>query len=88
MSERKRRAVTSVPAVRGPRHGLMALKNVVNLRGFHAVDRRTAGARHILKWRRELVRDLGGNAAISAAQGGLIEIAVRTRLLLDHCATR
>jgi hypothetical protein len=47
-------------------------------------DRRTLAARHLLDWRRDLVDDLGGDTAISAAQRALVDVAIRTRLYLDH----
>jgi hypothetical protein len=49
-----------------------------------AIDRRTTAARALLDWRRELLDDLGGEHVISAARLALVEIAVRTRLYLDH----
>jgi hypothetical protein len=67
------------------RHGLSALMVRVKLRGFRAIDSRTAGARAALDFRRELLDDLGGEAAVSAAQLALVEVAVRTRLYVDHC---
>jgi hypothetical protein len=66
------------------RHGLHALKARVMVRGLSAIDQRTAAAQHLLSWRRELLEDLGGEAAVSAAQRALVAIAVRTRLYLDH----
>jgi hypothetical protein len=76
--------VPAIPNVRGSRHGLDALKSKVALRGLGRIDKRTAGARDILKWRRELVAEHGGPAAVTASMRGVIEIAVRTRLLIDH----
>jgi hypothetical protein len=67
-----------------PRTGLRALKAAVKVRGLAAIDRRTHAARALIAWRSELVADLGGEAAITSAQRGLIEIAARTRLFLDH----
>jgi hypothetical protein len=67
------------------RHGLSALKARVMVRGLSAIDRRTAAAQHLLGWRRELLEDLGGEAAVSAAQLALVEAATRTRLYVDHC---
>jgi len=67
------------------RHGLNALMVRVKLRGFKAIDRRMVAARRALAWRRELLEDLGGEAAVSAAQLALVEVATRTRLYLDHC---
>lgn len=66
------------------RHGLNALMVRVKIRGLAAIDRRTAPARALLAWRRELLADMGGEAAVSAAQLALVDVAVRTRLYLDH----
>ena len=65
------------------RHGLNALKARVKLRGLQAIDMRTSAAQALLAWRKAIVADLGGEAAISANQQALIELAVRTRLYLD-----
>jgi len=56
----------------------------VNLRGFRAIDRRTAGAREALAFRRELVTALGGEADLSPQRRRLIDMAARAALLLDH----
>jgi hypothetical protein len=66
------------------RHGLHALKARVMVRGLQAIDGRTAAAQHLIAFRRELLDDLGGAGAVSAAQAALVEVAVRTRLYLDH----
>jgi hypothetical protein len=52
--------------------------------GLAAIDRRTPAARALLDWRQELVQDLGGEGAITAAQRALVELVVPTRLYLDH----
>jgi hypothetical protein len=65
------------------RHGLNALKARVKVRGLTAIDQRTAAAQALLAWRRELLEDLGGEAAVSAQQMALVEAAVRTRLYVD-----
>jgi hypothetical protein len=76
---------TSVPTARGnrggrpPSHGLNTLKRIAD----RALDKRTRVSRELEAWRRELVADLGGDAALSAAQRELVAIAARTRLLLD-----
>jgi len=54
------------------------------VRGLQALDRRTAAARDLVEWRSELLADLGGQGAISAQQMALVEMAVRTRLFIDH----
>jgi len=66
------------------RHGLNASMARVKLRGFRAIDRRMVAARQALGWRRELLEDLGGETAVSAAQLALVEVATRTRLFIDH----
>jgi hypothetical protein len=66
------------------RHGLNALMARVSLKGLRAIDRRTAPARAVLDFRRELLEDLGGEPAVSAAQLALVDVAARTRLYLDH----
>jgi hypothetical protein len=56
----------------------------VKLSGLHLIDRRTAAARSLIAWRKELIADLGGETALSAQQRALIDAVVRTRLFLDH----
>ena len=65
------------------RHGHNALKARVKVRGLTAIDKRTAAAQALLKWRCELIADLGGEDAISAQQRALVELAARTRLYVD-----
>ena len=72
------------PARTRSRHGLNALKAQVKVRGLQTIDRRTVAARGLLEWRSELLADLGGQASISAQQMALVELAVRTRLYIDH----
>jgi hypothetical protein len=68
---------------RRSRHGLHTLKARVAVRGLQALDTRSAGARALLAWRRELLEDLGGETNVSAQQMALVEAAVRTRLYVD-----
>ncbi len=65
------------------RHGLNALKARVKVRGLQAIDRRTAAARALLSWRRDLLQDLGGEEAVSAQQRSLAELVARTKLYVD-----
>jgi hypothetical protein len=67
-----------------PRTGLNALKARVNVRGLAAIDRRTHAACTLLDWHEDLLRDLGGEPAVTAAQRALVEDAARTKLILDH----
>lgn len=66
------------------RHGLTVLKARVKVRGLKAIDGRTAAAQSLLAWKRELLRDLGGEESISAQRMALVDMAVRTRLFVDH----
>jgi hypothetical protein len=52
--------------------------------GLTAVDKRSAPARALWSWRRDLVRDLGGEAAVTAQQRALVEVVTRTKLYVDH----
>ena len=78
----------TVPAPGGndrrPRTGLLALKANVMLRGLAVVNRRTKAARDVVKWRAELVAELGGEPGMTAARLTRIETLVRTKLLLEH----
>ena len=65
------------------RHGLYALKAVVKVRGLGAIDRRTVAGQALIRWRRELIADLGGEASVSAQQEALVDVVVRTRLFVD-----
>jgi hypothetical protein len=72
------------PARTYSRHGLNAAMARINLRGFQAIDRRTAAARASLAFKAELVSALGGEADLSPQRRRLIDMAVRAALLLDH----
>jgi hypothetical protein len=56
----------------------------VAVRGLAVLDKRTAAARVLMEFRRELLADLGGLATVSASQAALVEMAARTRLYVDH----
>jgi hypothetical protein len=65
------------------RTGLNALKARVKIRGLDAIDKRTAAGRALVEWRRELIADLGGEAAVSAQQRAIADLVVRTKLYVD-----
>ena len=67
------------------RHGLAALKVAVKVRGLSGIDKRSVAARELLRWKDQLVVDLGGNESLSAAKAGLIDVVARTKVLLDAC---
>jgi hypothetical protein len=73
------------------RHGLTALKRVITKLGSrtidHAIDAGTSLGRTLAAWRRDLTADLGGAEHVSTQQAAMIELAVRTRLMLDSVDT-
>lgn len=50
------------------RRGLNALMTRISLKGLTAIDRRTTAARAVLDFRREVLDDLRGEPAVSAAE--------------------
>jgi hypothetical protein len=66
------------------RHGLTALKVAVKVRGLNAIDGRTAAAQGLFAWRRELLAALGGESHVSPQKVAIVDLAVRTKLYVDH----
>jgi len=66
------------------RHGLNAVKTRVALRGWAAIDKRTAAAREMVALRDELVAALGGHAELSPQRRKLVDLVARASLYLDH----
>jgi hypothetical protein len=56
----------------------------IKLRGFGAIDRRTAAARETLAFKHELIAALGGEAQLNPQRRKLIDMVARASLLLDH----
>ena len=67
-----------------PRHGLHALKKRLKVDGLNALDRRCSAVKALLAWKRGLIADLGGAENISASKMTLLDMAARTRLLLEN----
>lgn len=67
----------------GQSHGLTVLKRAGNGLGNRLIDRRTVTAKALAKWRTDLVDDHGGANAISTQQSALVDLAVKSKLLLD-----
>jgi hypothetical protein len=61
-------------------HGLTAMQRA--LKQF-ALDEQTALGRALMAWRRDLIRDLGGDEVVTTQQLAVIDVAIRTKLLLD-----
>jgi len=67
------------------KHGLSILKRAVNGLGNRVIDRRTATGKALAKWRADLVQDLGGD--VSTQQSALVELCVKSKLILDSIDT-
>jgi len=66
------------------RHGLHTLKRAVQVLGYRALPpKSTALGRALHEWREALLTDLGGPDAVTTQQAALVEMAVRTKLLVD-----
>jgi hypothetical protein len=70
-------------ANKGSRHGLSRAMVRVKLAGMDAIDHRTSAARALLQWREQLITDLGGLEHLSAQRLGLVELACRTKAIVD-----
>jgi len=65
------------------KHGLNTLRRSLKYSGNALTSRRYKLGRLLWEWRQELIRDAGGEAAISTQQLAVIDLAVKTKLLLD-----
>lgn len=65
------------------KHGLFLMKRAVRELGDRALDGRTGVAKALAEWKAELIDDLGGREAISTQQIAIIDLAVKTKLMLD-----
>ena len=65
------------------KHGLTRAKQAVRDFGTRTIDRRTKAGRALLAWREQLIDDLGGIEQVSAQQLTVLELAARTKILLD-----
>jgi hypothetical protein len=51
--------------------------------GGRAIDRRTAVGQALEAWRADLVADLGGREALSTQRAQLVDLAVKSKLLIE-----
>ena len=79
----KTASATLKPRGRPATHGLTALKRAVRIHGSRAIDGRTSLGRALAAWRAQLIADLGGNDSLSTQEAALVDLAVRTKLILD-----
>lgn len=78
----------SKPAIHGhTTHGGYTLKRAAMKLGNRVIDRRTSIGKALAQWQAELVADLGGRAMISTQERALVELCVRTKLMLDSVDT-
>ena len=65
------------------KHGFCRLKRAIKELGTRAIDRRSTLGKALARWRAELLRDLGGAEAVSTQELVIVDLAVRTKLMLD-----
>lgn len=68
-------------------HGHATLKRALKTLGSRSLDRRTSLSKALDQWRAELIADLGGLSEVSTQQKALVDLCVRTKLLLDSLDT-
>ena len=64
-------------------HGLTTLQKAVKTLGARAIDPESPVGQALTAWRSDLITDLGGAELVSTQQRAVIDVAVRTKLLLD-----
>ncbi len=65
------------------KHGLTKLKQSVKALGGRVIDKRTTLGKALAKWRADLIQDLGGKESISTQQEALVDLCVKSKLILD-----
>jgi hypothetical protein len=64
-------------------HGTKVLKRAVKELGSRAIDRRTTVGKTLAQWRGDLIQDLGGSEKTSTQERAIIDLAVKTKLIVD-----
>jgi hypothetical protein len=64
-------------------HGLFAARRALNDFGLRAIDGRSALGVAIREFRASVINDLGGETGLSVQQLALLDMTVRTKLMLD-----
>ncbi len=65
------------------KHGLTTLKQAVRGLGGRVIDKRTQLGKALAKWRTDLIQDLGSRENISTQQEALVDLAVKSKFILD-----
>lgn len=68
---------------RRSRNGIGTVKRALAELGSRPIDRRTTLGKIVTRWRADLVDDLGGPEAISTQEAALIDLAVKSKMILD-----
>ena len=63
--------------------GLDYSKRAVKTLGGRVIDRRTSLGKALDQWRSDLLRDLGGSEEVSTQKLALVDLAVKTKLMVD-----
>src|SRR5215813_5500715 len=63
------------------KHGLYVARRALMDYGKRVIDGRSSTCKALIRWRRELVADLGGD--VSTQQGAVIDLCCKNKLLLD-----
>ena len=79
----KTRKATGAPkgSMNHLKHGLYVARRVLMDYGKRVIDGRSSTGKALLKWRHELIQDLGGD--VSTQQAAIVDLAVKSKLLLD-----
>ena len=64
-------------------HGLRRLKQAVRNLGGRVIDRRTSLGKALASWREQLLCDLGGPEDVPTQQAVIVDLAVKTKLMVD-----
>ena len=67
--------------------GLGTLKRAIKGLGGRVIDQRTTLGKSLARWRTALIHDLGGPEAVSTQQVAVVDLAVKSKLLLDSIDT-
>lgn len=65
------------------KHGLTVMKRAVKKLAERTIDGRTTVGKALGQWRGDLIADLGGRENISTQQAAIVDLAVKSKLLLD-----
>ena len=71
------------PNRRHTTHGLSLAKRALREHGTRALDRRTSLSKALDRWRDDLIADLGGSQQVTTQQHAVVNLAIKTKLLLD-----